>query len=62
MELDWVASFFYRAALLVERGEYTREQALIALALALDDLATHQQKTILDLLNTRIVSPIVWPK
>lgn len=48
------------AVTIVEMGRLTREQALIQVALAHQEIRERQFREILDLRNTRIQAPIVF--
>lgn len=50
----------HRAVTLVQRGDLTREQALILAALRLAETNRHLHARVLALLHTMPVSPVVW--
>lgn len=62
MELDTIAPLFHQAVTLVERGDLTREQAAIALALGLGEIATYQARQLIDEMNRRPFSPVILPR
>jgi len=49
----------YQLVVLVERGDLTREQGLIAAVLGLVDIKSKQHEEIMKLLNTQIPSIII---
>lgn len=49
----------YQLVTLVERGDLTREQALIAAVLGMVTVKEQQRAMILELINTRLPSPFV---
>ncbi len=57
MKLDMTASIFYQAAVAVELGLATKEQAAIALALSLGELADKQHDLVMAELNSRPLPP-----
>ncbi len=59
MVLDTTPAMFYRAVVTVERGDMTREQALIALSLQLAAVVQAQHKQLMDLINTRPMAPFL---
>jgi hypothetical protein len=60
--LDVTGHLFHKAVTLVEMGEMTREQAMIAVALTLAEVVQRQHDQIVDLRNTMPFAPMVIPK
>jgi hypothetical protein len=52
----------HQAVTLVQRGDLTREEALIAAVLGLVEIKETQQKRIIELMNTRMYAPIIVPR
>ncbi len=57
MVLDTTPAMFYHAVVTVERGDLTREQALIALSLHLAAVVQAQHKQLMDWINTSPRAP-----
>lgn len=51
----------YQAVTLVQRGDFTQMEALIAVTLGLVEMKKQQHEQIMDLLNTRTWPHIIFP-